>query len=477
MNNLNLMLHDAKALRHLAEVHHQGHLFAHYYSLCPVDREKLLDQIAHIEFDVIDRLVADLLNARGCGAQVGKLELAPVITLPVTLKQKKAEQAARLAGEEAFRQGRVGCFLVAGGQSTRLGLNGPKGAFVIGPISERTLFQIHAEKILALRRRYNACVPWLIMTSDTNDDETRSFFARHNYYNLGANTVRIFKQANMPAVSRDGKILLAAKGNLALSPNGHGGSIKAIWDSGACAWLKTMSVDTLSYFQVDNPLVKIGDPLFIGHHVLAHSQLSTKVCRKRVWNEKVGVLALRHGRLSVVEYSDLSDDLAKETDARGDLKWWAGNVAIHVLDVDFIEQLNHGGFQLPYHQAEKAIPCLDSTGQPVSLKPNEKNGIKFETFIFDALGQAQRTINFETRRDEEFSPIKNAQGEDSPQSARRDMQELYARWLTAAGVYMPRKADGALDCRIEISPLTSLDGERLADVTPKVIQPGESVQW
>lgn len=470
------MPQDLQALKAAVKKHNQEHLFKFADQLSPERRQKLTDQIAAIEFDVVDRLVAEFVKGKAeSPACAVKLEPAPVIPTPRTDEQKKAAQQARAAGEEALRQGRVGCFLVAGGQGTRLGLDGPKGAFVIGPLTDRTLFQIHAEKILALRRRYKAPVPWLIMTSDANDEQTRGFLKSKNYFNLGADTVRVFKQANMPAVSRDGKILMSETDEIALSPNGHGGSIKALHDSGSIDWLKKMKVDTLFYFQVDNVLTKIGDPEFIGYHVQARSQMSTKVCRKRDWKEKVGVLGLCNGKLSVIEYSDLPEAQAKATDASGGLLYWAGNIAIHVLDVGFIEQLNRGGFRLPYHKAEKAVPCIGPDGKPVELKAGEKNGIKFETFVFDALTQAERTVNVETRREDDFSPVKNAQGEDSPATARRDMMEQYARWLTGVGTRIPRKADGSLDCQIEISPLTSLEGEELQGKAPREIAPGKSL--
>ena len=469
------MQHSFEALNALARAHNQGHLFAFYGGLSPDSQQKLLAQVAGIEFDLIDKLVAEFVKS-GTQESGGTLEPAPVIASPGTPLELQGEREARNGGEAAIRQGRAACFLVAGGQGTRLGLHGPKGAFKIGPITERTLFQLHAEKVLALRRRFNAPVPWLIMTSDANDAETRKFFETHRYFNLSESTVRIFKQGNMPAVARDGKILLRAKDEIVLSPNGHGGSIKALHDSGSIAWLKSLGMDTLFYFQVDNVLTKIGDPVFIGHHVKAKSEMSSKVCRKRNWNEKVGVLGLRNGKLTVVEYSDLPESVAKETDADSkDLKWWAGSIAIHVLDVNFIERLNKGGFQLPYHKAEKAVECIDGDGHPVVLKPGEKNGIKFETFIFDALGDAKTSVSVETRREDDFSPVKNAEGEDSPQTAQRDLMELYARWLTAAGTQVPRKDDGTLDCRIEISPLTSFDGMGLAKVAPKAIAPGREI--
>ena len=462
-------------LKAAAERHGHGHLFRYAADLNAAEKSQLMAHVSAIEFDVVNKLVADFVKGSAPAPNPSEFNPAPVIPLPSNDDELQAQRGARAKGEEAFRRGRIACFLVAGGQGTRLGLNGPKGAFKIGPISDRTLFQLHAEKILALRLRYNAAVPWLIMTSDANDAETKAFFDAHNYFGLGADTIRIFKQANMPAVGRDGKILMASKCEVAISPNGHGGSIKALHDSGATVWLRQQGVDTLFYFQVDNCLTKIGDPEFIGWHLLSSSKMSSKACRKRDWKEKVGVFGVIGGKLNVVEFSDLPESAAREIDSDGSLKWWAGSIAIHVIDLGFIEHLNKGGFQLPYHKAEKAVPCIGADGAPVTCKPGEKNGIKFETFVFDALAQADRTVTMETRRDDDFSPVKNAEGEDSPATAKRDLQEQYARWLTAAGTRVPRRVDRSLDCTIEISPLTSLEGENLDGKAPPEIKRGSAL--
>lgn len=462
---------NASELKSRAHAHNQSHLFRFVEELNDSQHATLFEQVAAVDFDTIDRLVSDFIKSKPAAEDTSSMQPAPVVPLPSNDDQRQAHRGARAAGEEALRRGRVVCFLVAGGQGTRLGLDGPKGAFEIGPITRRTLFQLHAEKIMALRRRYKSKIPWLIMTSDANHDATREFFVKHDYFGLGADSIRIFKQANMPAVGRDGRILMSSKHELALSPNGHGGSIKALHDSGATAWLRGLGVDTLFYFQVDNVLTQIGDPTFIGYHLLAGAKMSSKACRKRDWKEKVGVFGTVNKKLRVIEYSDLPESAARETLADGSLKWWAGSIAIHVIDLGFIEQLNKGGFQLPYHKAEKAVPCIGEDGKPCMLKSGEKNGVKFETFVFDALAQAERTVNIETRRDEDFSPVKNAEGEDSPATARNDLMEQYARWLTAAGSKVPRKADGSLDCVIEISPLTSLEGENLP---AREIRPGEN---
>lgn len=455
---------NEQELRRKAAAYGQQQVFAFWERLAPSEREKLLAQIASLDFNLVASLVKDLGRPAPELLEASRLQPSPVITLPKTEKELRAREAAREAGEAGLRAGRVGCFLVAGGQGTRLGLTGPKGCFDIGPIRKRSLFQLHAEKIQALRRRYDAAIPWVIMTSDATDADTRRFFDEIFYFGLGEESVRFCKQESLPAVGRDGRILLESRGSLALSPNGHGGAIKAIHDSGALAWLRTLGVDTLFYFQVDNVLVKLCDPVFLGHHLSAKAEFSSKVARKRDWREKVGVVGYLDGKLSVIEYSDLPDEVARQVLPDGSLRWWAGSIAIHVLDAGFLERLNAGGFQLPFHKAEKAVPCvMPATGGTLRLKPGEKNGVKFETFIFDALPLAGSSVTLETAREEDFAPIKNAAGEDSPESARQALYQLFAKWLEAAGHPVPRRPDGSPDCRIEISPLTSLEGEGLRE--------------
>lgn len=453
----------------------QDHVLAFWDQLDPAGQKRLARQLEAVDFELLARLKREFLDAQGQPATAAKLEPAPVIGLPQTAAERETETRARAEGERALRAGRLACFLVAGGQGTRLGLRGPKGCFEIGPVTRRTLFQIHADKIRALRRNYSAPFPWVIMTSDANDAETRRYFAEKAYFGLGERSIFFCVQENMPATGRDGKLLLESKDSLALSPNGHGGSIKALHDSGALAWLRGQGADTLFYFQVDNALTRIGDPVFVGHHLLAGAEMSSKVLLKAGWDEKVGVVGYVDGKLGVIEYSDLPKGLAQATDAAGKLRFWAGSIAIHVIDAAFIERLNRGGFQLPYHKAEKAVPCIGPGGTPVSLKPGEKNGVKYETFVFDALPFARAAVTLETRREEDFAPVKNAEGVDSPATARALLTDQYARWLQAAGCKIPRKPDGSPDCRIELAPATSLFGEGLEKYRELKIAPGADV--
>jgi len=400
----------------------------------------------------MERLIRQALHAEKKIRQA--IEPAEVITLQ---DRKRRDSEVLPLGEKALREGKVGLCLVAGGQGSRLGFDGPKGCFPITPIKNKSLFQLHAEKIKAVGLKYNVSLPWYIMTSRSNNQATIEFFEKHNYFNLGRENVFFFVQEMIPAIDRQGKFLLESKNRIFESPNGHGGVIKALWESGAVADMKRRGIEYLFYFQVDNVLVKMCDPVFIGYHLTEESQMSNKVVRKIYPEDRVGVICKIGSKIGVVEYSDLDEEHMYARDENGQLKFWAGSIAIHVIDVAFIEHENKHGFKLPFHIAQKTIPYLNEKGQLV--KPQEKNGFKFETFIFDALLDAQKTCSVEVERREEFSAVKNKEGFESPQTAREDLQRNYAQWLLNAGIHVPLKDDGLPLYPIEISPLFALEAK------------------
>ena len=265
----------------------------------------------------------------------------------------------------------------------------------------------------------------------------------------------------MPAFGLDGKILLGSKEELSLSPSGHGGSLAALRASGALDEMARRGVQYISYFQVDNPLVKAIDPLFIGLHALNGAQMSAKVLPKRDPMEKLGNVCLVDGKTTVIEYSDMPQELALACRPDGRLKFSAGSIAIHILSRDFVERLTAGGkCELPFHRAIKKVPYVDPAGTVV--KPEKSNAVKLETFVFDALPLAQKTVILETLRSEEFSPVKNATGEDSLTSCLHDQIRRAATWLEDAGITVPRDADGQVAAAIEISPLFSDSPQELA---------------
>jgi len=365
------------------------------------------------------------------------------------------DAAAIPLGEAALCRGEVAVLLVAGGQGTRLGFDKPKGVYKVGPVSGASLFQIHAEKVLALRRRYQASVPFLIMTSPLTHAETVADFDKNKNFGLDGD-VHFFQQGTMPALDlATGEPLLEAEGRPFLSPNGHGGTLTALADSGLLATMKARGVKHIFYFQVDNPLVKIAEPAFLGAHIAAMSEVSSKVVYKEQPEEKVGVLALIDGRCGIIEYSDLPAELATARAADGTLLHRAGNPAIHLFSVGFLEKVTDGADRLQYHIARKKVPYYDVATKSV-IAPTTENALKFELFIFDALPLAVRWLAVEAKRDEEFAPLKNATGPDSPETVRRLMIDRAARWLEACGCEAPN------DAPVEISPLYALDETELA---------------
>jgi UDP-N-acetylglucosamine/UDP-N-acetylgalactosamine diphosphorylase len=449
----------------------QGRLADALPTLDEADRATLTAELEALDLGLMRRLVEGLGDE---GAHpLGRVEPPDpegLIPLPRDDDDRAREARAREAGEVLLRGERVAAVLLAGGQGTRLGFDGPKGLFPFAPITGRILFAHHAATIAAVRRRYGAALPWYILTSPQNDGETRAAFAAHEWFGLDPASVRFVVQGTLPAVDADtGDILREAPGHLALSPDGHGGLLSALRRSGALEEMAAEGIRTIFTFQVDNPLARVCRPEVLGHHALARADMSSVVVRKLGPEEKMGVVARVDGRPAVVEYSDLPDALAERRDAEGELVYWAGSIAVHCIEVDFARRLTDGGLRLPYHHARKKVPYLADDGTRV--EPEEPNAVKFETFLFDALPSAARTATIEAAREDEFSPIKNAEGADSPATARRDLNRLYARWLAAAGVAVPVGADGE-PVDIEVDPRRALDADELARSLP----PGFTVE-
>ncbi len=387
----------------------------------------------------------------------------------------------RGVGQVLIREGKVAAFTVAGGQGTRLGWNGPKGSYPATVVTGKPLFRCFAEQILASQRKYGVAIPWYIMTSPVNDADTRAFFQDNNYFGLSHNDVYMFPQGMMPAMDAEtGKILLAEKHLPAMAPDGHGGSIKALRSSGAIEDMIARGIEHISYFQVDNPLVNAVDPLFIGLHAEApdsSGEMSSKMVAKAYPEEKVGVFCRADSKTVVIEYSDLPEELANERSDSGGLSYVAGSIAIHIMSVGFVERLtaDEHHFAIPYHRAVKKAPYIDiETGG--LIEPMAPNGVKLETFVFDALALAESSIVYETDRVQEFAPIKNAEGVDSVITSHQLQTERAARWLEANGVRIPRDADGKVEAKIEISPLTALEPADLdATEIPALITQGQEV--
>ncbi len=437
----------------------QEHLFDFFDGLTVAEQQTYIDSLAGQDWELLPELIEKYVFRKGEMKLPENLEPAPFFPLePRNALESEYYIQADAAGVEVLSSGKVAAITVAGGQGSRLGFDGPKGTYPIAPVSGKTLFQYFAESLASASRKYNTVLHWYIMTSVINDRATRDFFAENNYFGLSAERVHFFTQGFMPAIGYDGKLLMADKGALALSPDGHGGTLLALRKSGMLDDMKARGVEYLSYFQVDNPLVPVVDKRFIGLHILEKSEMSAITLVKTNAHEKVGNFCVAENKLYVIEYSDLPEELALATDENGKLKFIAGSPAIHVISRAFVERLTSGGrLELDWHRADKKIKCIDKNGNPV--EPEAPNGVKLESFIFDALKLAGKTMVFEADRKEEFAPTKNATGVDSVESCRAMMIDRDARRLERCGVQIPRNADGVVNCKVEFSPLAVWDDE------------------
>jgi UDP-N-acetylglucosamine/UDP-N-acetylgalactosamine diphosphorylase len=438
-------------LRESLHQHGQDHVLASFDAIPEAQQQALLDALQSLDLAELKNLYAHREDKFQLPAR------ETVAALPRPNCDQRQQQEYRGLAESAFRNGQVAYLVVAGGQGTRLGFTQPKGMFPIGPVSNKTLFQFHAEKILALRQRYGAAIPLLVMTSPATDAETRRFFDEQRCFGLPADDVWFFRQGTMPALDlQTGKVLMEAPGRLALSPNGHGGTLAGLADSGLLARLRDQGVETIYYFQVDNPLTNLADHVFLGQHLAQNAEASSKVLPKRDPLEKVGNFAIVDGRCSMIEYSDLPKDWALETDADGQLLFWAGNPAIHLFDTRFLQRLASVAQSLPWHVAKKKVPYCNDQSETVT--PEKENAVKFERFIFDVLPLAERWTVLATAREDEFAPVKNAEGNDSPETAKQALSDLGKRWLGQHGV----EVDPSPDVLVEISPLFALDASDLS---------------
>ena len=450
-------------------------------SLSGEARAKLEKQLSEIDFAELSELIRDYVLQKPVTEIPADLAPAPFFPFPAKDEAQKAYyEKARKEGERLLAEGKVAFLVVAGGQGTRLGFDGPKGTYPITPIRHKTLFQYFAETISRVSKKYGRNLHWFIMTSELNDKRTREFFRENAYFGLGEENVTFFTQGTMPAISYEGKLLMNAPDSLALSPNGHGGTLLALKKSGALDEMKRRGVDYISYFQVDNPLAPMADPLFLGLHSLEKSEISSRMLPKTNPYEKLGNFCVSGGRLQIIEYSDMPAELAERRNPDGTLAFLSGSPAIHVISRTFVEELTKDGrLNMPWHRADKKVPYINGNNELV--KPEQPNAVKLESFIFDALPLAKHTLVLEGSRKDHFAPTKNATGVDSAESCRRMLCERDAERLDLAGKKVPRKADGTPDCLVEISPAAVCDNDDavkiLSDAKYKAPEPGSEVYY
>jgi len=441
----------------------QEHLLRFWDELDESSQQSLALQIREIDFERLASLYANRDHSEGISSSLDDAVSPNGIPMGVGSDEISADDA-RLAGARALTAGNVGVVIVAGGQGTRLGFNGPKGTYPIGPLTDRTLFQIHVEKIIARGHRYGTAIPLYLMTSPATHDATVEFFAANDRFGLAEEDLIIFCQGTMPAVdATSGKVLLAAPDRIALSPDGHGGMLAAMKRWGVMDDMASRGIQHLYYLQIDNPLIEVAGEEYLGYHILSQSELSSQVVRKNDPKDRVGNVVELDGRLEIVEYSDLPDEIGEKLDDNGQLAIWAGSIAVHIFDADLLRRVTDEATGLPFHIASKKVPFVDESGE--LQKPDSPNAIKFERFIFEVLPLAERPIILEIDPAEGFAPLKNASGEpaDTPETTRAALSDWYARRLQDLGHVVPD------DATFEVSPLFALDEADLAERFPVTI--------
>ena len=450
-----------RELYELLKLRGQHALLRHYAQLSSEDQEALERSIVTAE---LPEVLAEISATAPASADRPAVEQSPRAPASPARSSLPVEALIEV-GEEALRAGKVAALVVAGGQGSRLGFNGPKGLYPARPLTKTSLFEHFAEQLHTAQRKVNTVVPWLIMTSPQNDRATREYFRAKRYFGLLESQVYFFPQGTLPGLSREGEALLASPTELATFPDGHGGLLRALERAGLFAELETRGVEQLSYFQVDNPLIPVLDPLFIGFHLAGEdpskpveSELSSKWVAKRAPSERVGIFAERSGRLGVIEYSQLPQSLAEQEDISGQLAFRHASIAAHMISIKLLKRSAERA-ALPLNQAYRSLETwLEGELQRV-------DGVKLERFIFDLLPLAERPRLLQVNREDEFAPIKNREGEDSPESSARLQSERNARWLEEAGVEIERDHSGELDAetKIEISPLVAMSAKELVE--------------
>jgi UDP-N-acetylglucosamine/UDP-N-acetylgalactosamine diphosphorylase len=371
--------------------------------------QKLEKQLEEMDWSYID-LIHGKEQQRGAFAPLGAMEIPEI-------EEKKAEFSA--IGIDAIRHTKAGAILLAGGQGTRLGFDKAKGMFNIGVTKELYIFEQLIENLKKVTTAADAWVPLYIMTSDKNDAQTRAFFEEHAFFGYNPEYVKFFVQEMVPAVDFDGNVLMEAEDSLAMSPNGNGGWFKSLVKAGLDRDLKEKGVEWLNVFAVDNVLQQIADPVFLGATIASGCVSGAKVVRKADPYERVGALCLEDGRPSIVEYYELTPEMAEATNENGSLLYGFGVILNYLFRVDKLLEIESR--QLPLHIVEKKVPYLDETGNLV--KPETPNAYKFETLILDMIYMMDNCLSFEVVREKEFAPVKNATGVDSVESARELLKQ------------------------------------------------------
>ena len=411
------MENSMEEIKRTLEKYSQEHLLNNYEKLSDLNKQKLIYQIKHIDFELID----SLYNRTKKKAEDIKNQITPIEYIDKQKLNGEYKEFQQI-GEKAIQDKKLAVVTMAGGQGTRLGYEGPKGTYDIGLDSHKSLFELLADSLKEQGKKYNVVIPWFIMTSEENNAETIEFFEKHKFFGFEENkSIFFFKQGELPMVDAEGKILIGEDGLIKEAADGHGGIYEALVRNGMTKKMRELGAEWLFIGGVDNCLVKMVDPILMGIAIQKHVTAAGKSVVKANPEEKVGVFCKRNGKPSVIEYTEISKEMAEEKDDKCELVYGESHILCNLFNIDAVERM--GKKPLPYHVAFKKESYLDRYGNKVN--PTGPNAYKFEAFLFDAFGELDDMAILRVKREEEFAPVKNATGIDSPETARELYKKFY----------------------------------------------------
>ena len=408
---------DVELVKKTLKKYSQEHLLNGYEKLSKQKQKELLEQIEGIDFELIN----SLYNNTKKELEIQESQIEPIEYLDKSKLNGDYKEYQKI-GEDAIKAGKLAAVTMAGGQGTRLGHNGPKGTFDIGLNSHKSLFELLSDSLKEEGKKYGVIIPWFIMTSKENNKETVEFFAKNKFFGYEKDkNIFFFIQGELPMVDTEGKILIGEDGLVKEAANGHGGIYEALVKNGMTKKMRELGVEWIFIGGVDNCLVKMVDPIIMGIAIKKHVTAAGKSVVKANPQEKVGVFCKRNGKPSVVEYTEIPTEMAEATDKNGELVYGESHILCNLFNIEAVERM--GSKPLPYHTAFKKATYIDKNGNKVV--PDGPNAYKFEAFLFDAFGELDDMAILRVKREEEFAPVKNAEGVDSPKTARELYRKFY----------------------------------------------------
>lgn len=397
--------------KELVKKYDQEHLLKFYEELSDKKKEELLDTILSIDFELMNKLYEQARKP----IDLKDISVEPIDYVDKSKMSDTEMKEYEAKGIAAIRANKFAVVTMAGGQGTRLGHNGPKGTFDMGLPSHKSLFELLCDTLKRANKEYGVIIPWYIMTSRENNKATVDFFKSHEFFGYPENSIRFFIQGELPMIDTNGKILLDENKMIKEAADGHGGILKAMGKEKIIEQMKNDGIEWIFVSGVDNVLVKSVDPLLIGMSIENKVLGSVKTIEKTDPKEKVGVFCRKNKKVGVIEYTEISDEMAQMRDKYGALVYGDANAIFHLYNIKGLEKVSD--LRLPYHTAFKKAKYTDENGNLV--EPTSPNAYKFELFIFDSYEMLDDVVVLRVKREEEFAPIKNAEGSDSPETARK----------------------------------------------------------